>query len=135
MKSIKKILKRFIIFFLIITLGLSTYIYFGLKNLEIEDRYGDLQDIYWNSKNGDIALNKKNSKHAVIRKERYRVYVIVNNKKVDLEEWLNPTELDYEIETYRIKGKAVEQNFTSTQLEKLVKSPEATLIEEISVKY
>ena len=34
----------------------------GQTTGDIEDRYGDLQELYWKSKDGDIVVNNLNSK-------------------------------------------------------------------------
>ncbi|SIS70047.1 hypothetical protein [Belliella pelovolcani] len=34
------------------------FIGFGLYAMEIEDYYGDLQEIFYSAKNGDLILNK-----------------------------------------------------------------------------
>jgi hypothetical protein len=43
--------------------------------MDIEDRYGDLQDLYWHSKDGDLILNKLNSNIGIVEHDNHRIYV------------------------------------------------------------
>ena len=131
----KKKFRRILVFLIVLLISFSIYLYFGLKMLDIEDRYGDLENIYWNSKNDDIALNKKNSECALIRKEKNRVYVIKNQRKLDIDYWLNPQNADYDVEVYRPKNKIALYKLTSEELYSLTKNSETKLIEKIEVNY
>ncbi|KAF2509479.1 hypothetical protein EYY60_13975 [Flavobacterium zhairuonense] len=62
----------------------------GLRLMDIEDRYGDLQDVYYDSESGDILINNLNKKTGKILLENNRVFVVDNDKKFELEEWLGP---------------------------------------------
>jgi Na+/H+ antiporter NhaA len=67
-----KRLKIFISSFTGILLIIFTLISFGLWTMEIEDRYGDLQEVYYKSQDGDLILleNKQNglNKYGLIDK-------------------------------------------------------------------
>ncbi len=94
--------KRIIIyaaFLLIFSLG---FIAWNLHLMEIEDHYGDLQKVYFESQNGDLILNKKTSKFGTISKNWQRANVITKqNDTVDLYEFVN--EDKYEV--FRIEKK------------------------------
>ena len=131
----RKILKRVLISFSIFLIFGIIYIYYGLKMLDIEDRYGDLQNIYWSSKNDDIALNKKNMEYAIIKKQNNRIYIIENSNKIDIDYWLNHDDYDYDVEIYRPQEKDGIEKFNSEQLKLLVKDNRTKLIEKIYVNY
>ena len=131
----RKLFKRVSIFFSVLILLVIIFIHFTLKSVDIEDRYGDLQDLYWNSKNNDIALNKKNFKCAIIKKENNRIYVVENSIKIDIEYWLNHEDIDYDVEIYRPKEKNGIEKLNSAQLSELIKNKNMELIEKIHVNY
>ncbi|TCC89325.1 hypothetical protein EZ428_16655 [Pedobacter frigiditerrae] len=82
--------------------------------MDIEDRYGDLQEIYFKSDSGDIIVNNLNKKTAEILLENNRVFVIENNQKLELEEWLDPdSKMKYNLDVYGDDGK----NNTKVHLE------------------
>ncbi len=58
--------------------------------MEIEDHYGDLQETYFDSKNGDLIVNKKTKKFGFISKNWKRAYVITKqNDTLDLYDLIN----------------------------------------------
>ena len=85
----------------IVVLVLVFIIYQGLHLMDIEDRYGDLQDVYFNSESGDVIVNNLNKKTGEILLENNRVFVIDNNRKFELEDWLDPnSEMKYNLDVY-----------------------------------
>jgi hypothetical protein len=86
MNKVTKLLIRI----LTVVLILGFIVYQGLSLMDIEDRYGDLQDVYYDSEAGDIIINNLNKKTGKILLENNRVFVVDNNKKFELEEWLGP---------------------------------------------
>ena len=131
----RKLFRRGFVFFSVLIFFVIIFIYFTLKMVDVEDRYGDLQDLYWNSKNNDIALNKKNFKCAIIIKENNRIYVVENSNKIDIEYWLNRDDIDYDVEVYRPKEKIGIEKLNSAQLNELIKNKDTELIEKIHVVY
>lgn len=63
-----RILLRLSIFILV----LFGMICFGLYSMEIEDHYGDLQDLYYQSSKGDIILNKSKSEIGFISNKNWK---------------------------------------------------------------
>ena len=63
---------------------------FAFHGIEIEDQYGDLQDFYFKSKNGDIMIFGEYEKIGLVNKTQKRIQII-NSKKdtVDLYNWFN----------------------------------------------
>ena len=44
------------------------FITWNLYLMEIDDHYGDLQEVYFDSKSGDIIVNKQTKKFGIITK-------------------------------------------------------------------
>ena len=70
--------------------------------MSVEDRYGDLQDLYWKSKDGDIAFNKLNSNIAIVETDLYTINVRIGEKLIAIDEWLDPNNQNvYDVAIYR----------------------------------
>ena len=50
--------KVYIVFIsvIIFVLGIFAFLYFGLISMEIEDRYGDFQDLYYEASDGNLVI-------------------------------------------------------------------------------
>ena len=93
-------MKKVILSIIIIFIGFSMFIICGLYLMEIEDRYGDLQQVYFDSKNGDIIINKQTKKYGIITKNWKRVNILTKEKDtIDLEDLIiiNRKENKYEV--------------------------------------
>lgn len=93
-------MKKIILSVIIITFGIFGFIVWGLYLMEIEDYYGDLQETYFDSKNGDLIVNKKTKKFGFISKNWKRANVITKqNDTLDLYDLINTNgkECDYEV--------------------------------------
>src|SRR6218665_2329033 len=76
--------KTFLLFSLLL-LFCAGFIKFGLYLMEIEDHYGDLQEVYFESQNGDLIINKQNQTFDIISKNWRRSNVITKqNDTLDL---------------------------------------------------
>ncbi|WP_055445599.1 hypothetical protein [Lacinutrix mariniflava] len=62
-------LKYGLLIFGIVIITVVGFIGFGLYSMEIEDHYGDLKELYYDSKSGDIILNKSTSEFGIIEKK------------------------------------------------------------------
>jgi hypothetical protein len=100
--------------------------------MDIEDRYGDLQDLYWHSKDGDLILNKLNSNIGIVEHDNQRIYVKDGNKLIHLEEWLDPNDIrKFQVTIYRPEHPMIKpEDFKMIDLESKCK-----LITWIAVKY
>ncbi len=93
-------MKKIILSVIIIAFGIFGFIVWGLYLMEIEDHYGDLQETYFDSKNGDLIVNKKTKKFGVIAKNWKRANVITKqNDTLDLYDliYTNGSECNYEV--------------------------------------
>ncbi|MBL7856030.1 MAG: hypothetical protein JNL17_16650 [Cyclobacteriaceae bacterium] len=85
-----------IIFGLVVTATLFSMTY-GFYLMEIEDHYGDNQEIFFQSRQGDIAVNRDKKELGTIEKNLKRIYIINNSDTVDIWSWLD----NNDIEIYR----------------------------------
>jgi len=82
------------------------FIYFLGHLMAIEDHYGDLQQFYYQSADGDIILNHDNKKFGIIKKNSERIYVVDNKKvEMDLYHWVYIYDdfKESKIEVYRLQ--------------------------------
>jgi hypothetical protein len=82
----------------------------GLYAMEIEDSYGDYQDFYYQSRQGDVVINRSTKEFRRIEKTWKRIYGIHNSDTTDLWNWLDKNE----IEIYRPINIALPTTKTST---------------------
>lgn len=92
--------KKIILRVLSVSLIFFCFITWGLYLIEIEDHYGDLQEVYFDTKNGDIIINKQTQKFGIITKNWKRADVLTKeNDTLDLYEliYINGIENKYEV--------------------------------------
>lgn len=122
-------LKKIILSVIIIAFGIFGFIVWGLYLMEIEDHYGDLQETYFDSKNGDLIVNKKTKKFGVIAKNWKRANVITKqNDTLDLYEliYTNGNECNYEV--FRSD---IELNIQELSFEKIIELKDKNLIQTV----
>ncbi|MCC9064366.1 hypothetical protein [Flavobacterium piscisymbiosum] len=93
---VRKIILRVLLFFLCLFVFMAWTLYL----VEIEDHYGDLQEIYFDSKTGDIIINKQTEEFGIISKNWKRADVITKkNDTLDLYDiiYVNQKENKYEV--------------------------------------
>lgn len=66
----------------------------GLYTMEIEDTYGDNQDFYYKSRQGDIVINRDTKEFSRIEKTWKRIYGVHNADTADLWSWLEQNEVE-----------------------------------------
>lgn len=76
----KKIIKPILIRISMVIIGSFAFILYGLYLMDIEDRYGDLQQLYFDSKTGDIIINNMNGNIGLIEFNNRRIYVNTGKK-------------------------------------------------------
>lgn len=123
-------MRRKIIISIIITLVvLFGWIIFGLYLMTIEDHYGDLQQIYFDSKSGDIIVNKQTKKFGIITKNWKRADVITKEKDtLDLYELIFTNEAENKYEVFRSEE---ELKIKELSFEKIMELKKKKLIETI----
>lgn len=98
--------------------------------MEIEDHYGDLQELYYESKNGDIIVNQTTSEFGIIEKNWKRINIRIQKKdSTDLYNWIYQNGTKTKAEIYRPKSAEVELNgITYSELIKLIESSKLKLV-------
>lgn len=95
-------MKKIILSVILIAFGIFGFIVWSLYLMEIEDHYGDLQETYFDSKNGDLIVNKKTKKFGVISKSWKRANVITKeNDTLDLYDLINENGKEFDYEVFR----------------------------------
>jgi hypothetical protein len=89
----KKLKIGLVIFGLVVTGTLFSMTY-GFYLMEIEDQYGDYQEIFFQSRQGDIVVNRDKKELGMIEKNWKRIYIIDNSDTVDTWTWLSRDELE-----------------------------------------
>ena len=77
--------------------GAFFFIVAGLYAMEIEDQYGDHQNIYYKVSQGDIAVNRDTKEIRRIEKTWKRIFGINETDTIEMWRWLN----ENTIEIYR----------------------------------
>lgn len=69
-----------------------------MYSMEIEDTYGDNQDIFYNSRQGDIVINHDTQELGQITKTWTRFYIINDNDTLNVDHWWD----NKNIEIYKV---------------------------------
>lgn len=120
---------KFILLALLIGLiGIVGLLGFGFYKMEIEDHYGDLQELYYDSKSGDIIVNRTTSEFGIIEKNWKRINIRTKKKdSTNLYNWVNQNGVENKTEIYRPKSK-IANGITYSELNKLIEESELVLI-------
>ena len=122
-------IKKILLSIVIILVVLSGWIVFGLYLMEIEDHYGDLQEVYFDSKSGDIIVNKQTQKFGIITKSWKRADVITKeNDTLDLYELIYVNQKENKYEVFRSEK---ELKINKLSFEKIMELKKKKLIETI----
>jgi hypothetical protein len=123
-------LKYGLLIFGIVIITVVGFIGFGLYSMEIEDHYGDLQELYYESENGDVIINKTTSEFGLIEKNWKRINIRTQKKdSTDLYNWVYQNGTETKSEIYRAKNGETELNgITYSELEKKIDNSDFKLI-------
>jgi hypothetical protein len=132
----KKFMIRIIISVSTIIIGSFAFILYSFYLMDIEDRYGDLQQLYFDSKSGDIIINNMNGNIGLIEFNKRRVFVNTGKETLNIDEWLDPQN-KYIINTdiYRPKFGKEYLNLKRNEIEKKLKSENLESISHLEIKY
>ena len=101
---------------------------FGMYSMEIEDTYGDNQDIFYNSKQGDIVINHDTKELGQITKTWTRFYVINHSDTMNINDWWD----DKNVEIYRLIDSDVSlDNLSYEDIDRLREKRELELIQKL----
>ena len=122
-----KKVKLILTIFGILIVGVGALIAFGLYSLEIEDTYGDNQDIFYNTRQGDLVINHTTKEFGEIKKTWTRFYVVKKQDTVDVYEWWD----DKNIEVYRPVSNQALDNFNYSDIGRLKDEGKLELIKKL----
>ena len=127
-----KALKYGLLIFGIVIITVVGFIGFGLYSMEIEDHYGDYQEIYYESKDSDLIVNEETSEFGIVGKNWKRINIKTRQKdSTDLYTFASKGSYYSNIKVYRPKTmiERIEQmNFADVQ--KLISEKKVELIFE-----
>ena len=105
------------------------FIAWNLYLMEIDDHYGDLQEVYFDSKSGDIIVNKQTQKFGIITKNWKRADVITKeNDTLDLYELIYTNEAENKYEVFRSEN---ELKIDRLSFEKILNLKKENVIETV----
>jgi len=115
---------------IIVLIGIAGFIGFGLYAMEIEAHYGDLQELYYDSKTGDVIVNKTTSEFGIIEKNWKRINIRTQKKdSTDLYNWIYKNGTETKAEIYRLTSGETELNgITYSELKKMIDNSKLKLI-------
>ena len=125
-----KALKYGLLIFGIVIITVVGLIGFGLYSMEIEDHYGDLKELYYDSEDGDLIVNKTTSEFGTIEKNWKRINIKTQQKdSTDLYNWVYQNGTETKSEIYRAKNGETELNgITYSELKKMIEKSELKLV-------
>ena len=121
------------IIFLTLTIGLIFilgFLGYGMYLMEIEDQYGDYQNLHFESKTGDLIINKSISEFGIIEKTWKRTNIRTLEKdSTDLYFWIYRNWVETKSEIYRPKNGEIKLNeIKYSELLKKIDNSELKLI-------
>jgi hypothetical protein len=122
-------LTKIILSILTVLFILCGLIAFGLYSMEIEDHYRDLQQVYFDSENGDIIINKRTHQFGIITKNWKRADIITNEKDtLDLYELIYTNQIENKYEVFRSENELKIKELT---FEKILDLRKKNLLETV----
>lgn len=78
---------------IVLFVSFLSFVAFGLWVMDVEDLYGDKQEIFWEGKSGDtIKLIDDNTKQVlatgILKKTWHRIKIKTHEKEIDIYEWI-----------------------------------------------
>ena len=121
------------IIFITLTIGLIFilgFLSYGMYLMEIEDQYGDYQNLHFKSKTGDLILNKSTSEFGIIEKTWKRTNIrTIEKDSTDLYFWVYRNGVETKSEIYRPKNEKIKLNeIKYSELLKKIENSELKLI-------
>jgi len=98
------------------------FVGYGLYLMEIEDHYGDIQELFYASKDGDLILNKTTSEFGIIEKDWKRIKVNSKEEPTDLYNWVYKNGIQTNSEIYRPTKNLNFDSLTINELNSLIES-------------
>jgi hypothetical protein len=129
---LSKALKYGFLIFTILIIAIVGIIGFGFHAMEIEDHYGDYQEIYYESKDSDLIVNEETSEFGIVEKNWKRINIKTKEKdSTDLYTFASKVSYSSNIKVYRPKStiERIEQ-MKFTDIQELISEKKVELVFE-----
>lgn len=121
-------LKISLIVFGLLTVGVAALMTTGFYSMEIEDTYGDNEDIFYCSNHGDLVVNHTTKEFGEVRKTSTRFYLVRQTDTLNIYEWWD----DKDIEIYRpVRNNNLPDNLNYNDIGRLSARNELELIRKL----
>jgi len=104
--------------------ALIVFIAIGFYSMDIEDHYGNDQNFFYQSKFGDIAVNRDRKEFKKIEKSWTRIFIADEKGRVDIWTWLN----EDSVGIYRARPFVSNKELTYGDIERLIAEDKLELI-------
>ena len=114
-------------------ISLISFIGFGFYTMQIEDHYGDAQDLYYKSKTGDIIVNRTTSEFGIVEKDWKSIRIRTKEiSTVDLYNWIHQDGRESSLVVYRPTRKV--ENIEKMTFSELIKTIDKFEFKEVLKK-
>lgn len=122
--------KKILIGVLVFGLGLLLVLGFGLYLMEIEDHYGDLQELYYESHSGYIIVNKEDKEVGILSKNWRRLNIITEDQQqMDLYNWVYSKNEEASVAIYKLADQNLKiDKLSFGQVKKMIDNSELTFV-------
>ena len=122
--------KKILIGVLVLGLGLFLILGFGLYLMEIEDHYGDLQELYYESHSGYIIVNEEVEEVGILSKNWRRLKIITDDQQqTDLYNWVYRKNEEASVAIYKLVNQNLEiDKLSFDQVKKMIDNSELTFV-------
>ena len=122
-------MKKILIAVSVLIIGLAVSIGFGLYLMEIDDHYGDLQELYFESRSGDLIVDMENAEFGVLTKNWRRINVITKGDTSDLFNWVNRKDKPSSVVIFKTYDKDIEFSaMTFEQVDNMIERSELIFV-------
>ncbi|WP_192822878.1 hypothetical protein [Rufibacter sp. LB8] len=85
---------------ILVIVGFAALMWTNFHSMAIEDSYGDLQEIFYKAKSGDIIIDS-NKRVGFIYKDSKRIFVEEDDCMKDLNNWASTKDAQFNLTVYR----------------------------------
>lgn len=112
----------------LLIIGLAFLLVIGFYSMDIEDMYGDNQDIFYSSRQGDFVVNHDTKELGQISKTWTRFFVINQTDTLNINDWWD----DKSIEILRLADKDLSvDNLSYENIERLTSDKRLKLVKKL----
>ncbi|NMH29398.1 hypothetical protein [Flavobacterium silvaticum] len=110
----------------------SLFLLYNYHLMQVEDQYGDLQQVYFDGESGDVIVNNTNGKTGILLFEKGLVFVVSGSEKKELNEWFGRQAYNgYYLFVYRNKSLPDIKSLSANQLAHELQRKQVSLVVRI----